>query len=64
VNTAKRLQENAAPGQILISEAAYQRVAEFVHAQPIEPIKAKGKAELIDVLEVASLKTNYSAKSP
>lgn len=64
VNTAKRLQENAAPGQILISKAAYQRVAEFVHAQPIKPIKAKGKAELIDVLEVASLKTNYSAKSP
>ena len=64
VNIAKRLQENAAPGQILISAAAYTRISESVQAQPITPIKAKGKSELIEVLEVSSLNTKYSAQTP
>ena len=63
VNTAKRLQENAAPGQILISSAAFDRVAENVHAHRIEPVRAKGKSERIKVLEISGLKTNYSADS-
>ena len=61
VNIAKRLQENAAPGQILISAETYVRVTNSVMARPIDPIKAKGKSELIDVLEISGLETNYSA---
>ena len=64
VNIAKRLQENAAPGQILISTAAYRRIAESVLAQSITPIRAKGKSELIEVFEVSSLISNYSAQTP
>lgn len=64
VNIAKRLQENAAPGQILISTAAYTRIAESVLAQSITPIRAKGKSELIEVFEVSSLISNYSAQTP
>lgn len=61
VNIAKRLQENAAPGQILISAETYRRITKSVRARSIEPIKAKGKSELIDVLEISGLETNYSA---
>jgi len=61
VNTAKRLQENAAPGQILISAAAYRRIADTVLAQSIKPIKAKGKRELIEIFEVTRLNTKFTA---
>jgi adenylate cyclase len=53
VNIAKRLQENAAPGQILISAATYQHIMESIDASPIESIKAKGKSQLIAVLEIS-----------
>jgi len=55
VNTAKRLQENAAPGQILLSAQAYAQVSQLVCGRPIEPIVAKGKKEPIQVYEVISL---------
>ena len=55
VNTAKRLQENAAAGQILLSAQAYAQVSRLVSAWPIEPIVAKGKKEPIQVFEVISL---------
>jgi PAS domain S-box-containing protein len=52
VNTAKRIQENAGPGQILISQPAYERVADCIQVQAVEPILAKGKREPIPVYEV------------
>jgi len=57
VNTAKRLQENAAPGQILISADVHHKVANHVHAKQIHPLKAKGKSGLIEVLEITDLNT-------
>lgn len=56
VNTAKRIQENAGPGQIIISQAAYQRVADQIVVRPVEPIMAKGKREPITAYEVLGLK--------
>lgn len=56
VNTAKRLQENAAQNQIVISQAAYERVSNFVEARPMEPIMVKGKREAIPVYEILGLK--------
>ena len=61
VNTAKRLQENAAPGQILISANAHQKIADYVQVKQIHPIKAKGKSGLIEVLEITDLNSNISA---
>jgi adenylate cyclase len=57
VNTTKRIQENAAGGQILISQDAYARVADQVIAAEVDPIQAKGKREPIRVLEIVGLKT-------
>jgi adenylate cyclase len=56
VNTAKRIQENALGGQILISQPAYDRVKDRVVVEDAIPINAKGKREPIVVYEVKSLK--------
>ncbi len=52
VNTAKRIQENSAPNQILISDLAYQQAKKDVEVHPNESIHAKGKSEPIKVFEV------------
>ena len=62
VNTARRLQENAASGQILISQVAAERVTDSVMFADVDPIQAKGKEKPIEVYEVVGLvKDNSSA---
>ena len=56
VNTAKRIQENAAPGQILISGEAYKLIAGRVQARQVQPFIPKGKRQSMTVYEVLSLK--------
>jgi PAS domain S-box-containing protein len=56
VNTAKRIQENAARNQILISKAVYERVKSHVRAKAIPPVKVKGKSGMLNVYEVVGLK--------
>jgi adenylate cyclase len=56
VNTAKRIQENSAMGQILISKAAYQRVKDQVEVKPCTSLQVKGKSEPLDVYELVGLK--------
>ncbi len=56
VNTAKRIQENSAKNQILISKDAYERVKKQLDAKPHAEITVKGKAQPLEVFEVAGLK--------
>ncbi len=56
VNTAKRIQENSAQGQILISREAYERVQEAVDAQPYAPLRVKGKSQPVEVYQVVGMK--------
>ncbi|MBN2388274.1 MAG: GAF domain-containing protein [Anaerolineales bacterium] len=56
VNTAKRIQENSAKGQILISRQAFERVKDTVEATPYAPLQVKGKSETVEVYEVVGLK--------
>lgn len=56
VNTAKRIQENSSPMQILISKEAYKRVKDRVNTLTIEPIQVKGKSKPVEVYEVVGLK--------
>ncbi len=56
VNTAKRIQENASGGQILISEPVYQLIEDQVIVRPVEPVQAKGKSQPVVVFEVLRLK--------
>jgi PAS domain S-box-containing protein len=63
VNTAKRLQENSAKNQIIISREAYARVQDEVEVRPITPVSAKGKTAPLEVYEVLGLKTVSSLVS-
>lgn len=55
VNTAARLESNAKAGQVLISDAIYQKVKDRVSAQSIGTIPLKGKSTKIEVFEVTAL---------
>jgi adenylate cyclase len=56
INTAKRIQENALPGHILISAEAYDQVASHVVARPVSPLSVKGKRQPVEVYELLGLK--------
>ncbi len=52
VNLAKRLQEAAGPGQILISQATYLETQEWVEAAPLELLEVKGRIAPVQVYEL------------
>ncbi len=56
VNTAKRIQENSARNQILLSKDAYERVKKEVEVRPVAPMSVKGKTQPLEVFEVVGLK--------
>ena len=56
VNIAKRLQENALPDQILISDRLYRLVKEEVTVKRLATAQLKGKQHPVDVYEVVGLK--------
>jgi class 3 adenylate cyclase/tetratricopeptide (TPR) repeat protein len=45
VNVAARLEQGAAPGEVLIGESTHRLVRDAVEAEPVTPLEAKGKAE-------------------
>ncbi len=55
VNIAKRLQENAEPGQILISRAAAARVRAWIEVEEVPAILAEGKEKRIRVFDLRGL---------
>jgi adenylate cyclase len=57
VNTAKRIQENAKAGQILISAEVYRQLGDVLQVKPVAPIVAKGKRLPLEVYEVIGLMT-------
>ena len=56
VNVAKRIQENSARNQILISKEAYERVMNDVKVLPHMEMSLKGKTHPIGVFEVTGLR--------
>jgi len=56
VNTAKRIQENSAKNQILLSKEAYERVKDKVEIQYHAAMDVKGKTQPVEVYEVLGLK--------
>lgn len=51
-NTAKRLQENAQAGQILIDEVTKQAVADLMPTREIPPLLLKGRSSAVPAYEV------------
>jgi adenylate cyclase len=56
VNLAARMQSAAAPGQILLTTTAYQRVRDHVEVRQLPPIEAKGFSEPVPAYELLGLK--------
>jgi adenylate cyclase len=56
VNLAKRLQEHAQPGQILISRSAYEMARDLIDTTPLEPTAIKGHRGLERVYELSGLR--------
>lgn len=55
VNLAKRVQETARPGQILLSAAAYERVKDWVIVEPMNPMRVKGRQTLEQIYELIGM---------
>jgi class 3 adenylate cyclase/tetratricopeptide (TPR) repeat protein len=47
VNVAARLEQNAPPSEILIGETTYRLTRDYILAERVEPISAKGKSESV-----------------
>jgi adenylate cyclase len=58
VNTAKRIQESALGGQILISHETYEMIQEYVLVKPIQSLVAKGKKAPLTIYEILGLKVD------
>jgi class 3 adenylate cyclase len=55
VNVAARLEQAAAPGEVLIGEATQALVHEGVVAEPVGPLRLKGKSEPVPALLLVSM---------
>ena len=55
VNVAARLEQAAAPGEVLIGEATYALVRDAVAAEPVEPLTLKGKSEPVPAFRLVSV---------
>ena len=56
VNTAARLESNAKRGEILISEAVYERIKDRIEAEPVGELSLKGKATKILTYRLIDIK--------
>ena len=56
VNLAKRLEESAKGGQVLIGESSYRYIKDQVEVRPLPPLTVKGREEPVAVYEVLGLK--------
>jgi class 3 adenylate cyclase/AmiR/NasT family two-component response regulator len=52
VNVSQRLQGSAKPGQIIVSEMAYQKLKESFQCQPVGEVKLKNKEQPVMTYEV------------
>jgi adenylate cyclase len=52
VNLACRIEQNAKAGDVLITQATYDEVKPLIEAEPLEPMRVKGKSEPIPVYRV------------
>jgi adenylate cyclase len=57
VNTASRLCSIAKPGEIILSEATFEKVKHEVAAVPLDPVRVKGKADELRVYNAVGLRT-------
>jgi len=64
VNTAARLQGAAARGAVVIGQPTYHAVADVIDCEPLEPIKAKNKAEPVPAWRAVAVKGERPRHKP
>jgi adenylate cyclase len=63
VNLASRLSELAAPGEVLVTDAVYDRLRAIVSVEPAGTRTIKGKNAPVETLRVTSIKQRAYVKS-
>jgi class 3 adenylate cyclase len=61
VAVGKRLEQAAAPGEIVLGESTYRLVGHAVHATPLDPLTLKGKAEQAIAFRLESVDPDATA---
>ena len=61
VNTAARLEQGAAPGEILLGEATHRLVRDAVVAEDVPPVRAKGKVEPVRAWRLVEVRLGAEA---
>ena len=56
VNVAARLEQAAAPGEVLIGQPTFQLVGESVEVESVEPLALKGKAEPVPAYRLVAVR--------
>jgi class 3 adenylate cyclase len=63
MNVAARLVGVAKPGEIIISELTHSRIADRIEAQPLGPVRVKGKADEMQIFRVLGHRHERGATS-
>ncbi len=61
VNVAARLEQAAGPGEVLLGARTYEAVRDFVAAEPVAPVEAKGKAAPVEAWRLVGLRPDVPA---
>ncbi|MGZ5344615.1 MAG: AAA family ATPase [Actinomycetota bacterium] len=61
VNVAPRLEEHAAPGEILLGEATHRLVSDAVDAEPVAPVMLKDKVRRVQAWRVLGVRDMATA---
>ncbi|HEY7260156.1 MAG TPA: adenylate/guanylate cyclase domain-containing protein [Trebonia sp.] len=64
VNVAARLEQAAPAGEVLIGESTYRLVRDAVEVVPVEPMKLKGKPELVRAYRLLSVSDGARSTRP
>jgi len=56
VNLASRLNSLAGPGEIIASSSIHEKLENIIQAEPLSPVKMKGKSELVQSYRVYGMK--------
>ncbi|MDD2889172.1 MAG: adenylate/guanylate cyclase domain-containing protein [bacterium] len=62
VNLASRIEQQASPGEILISKSTCEKVNEIFEIKSLKPVKVKGKSHMIEMYKVLGLARNYPVR--
>src|SRR5581483_11006553 len=55
VNVAARLEQSAAPGEILLGEETFRLVRDAVEVEPLEPLMLKGKSQSVPAFRLVAV---------